>query len=105
MGHDRRERSGKLLIKPSEWAGSAPAPTQPDRSWERHPAREQRARRFKSHDQAEHQHQPCQPTPGQPPQRLTGDSALAWNRPIEIHLGHTDPSIPTFEQTETVPTT
>lgn len=35
---DAIDLPSELLIKPSEWAGSAPAPTRPDRSWERHPA-------------------------------------------------------------------
>ena len=70
MGHDRSERSGKLLIKPSECTGSAPAPTPPDRSRERHTAAKAEARRFTSHDEMEHQHQPCQPTPGQPQRDL-----------------------------------
>ena len=31
--------------------------------------------------------------------------AIAWNRPLEIHLGHAGPATPTFEQEETLPTT
>ncbi len=30
--------------------------------------------------------------------------ALAWNRPKEVHLGLADPTIPTFQTTETLPT-
>jgi transposase InsO family protein len=30
--------------------------------------------------------------------------ALAWNRPKEVHLGLADPTIPTFQTTETPPT-
>ena len=29
--------------------------------------------------------------------------AIAWNRPKEVHLGQADPTIPTFETTETLP--
>ncbi|WP_446698594.1 relaxase domain-containing protein [Agrococcus sp. KRD186] len=52
------------------------------------------ARRFKSHDQTEHQHPPCQPTPGQPPQRLTGASALVVDR-VEADRSSTDAPTPT----------
>jgi len=31
--------------------------------------------------------------------------AIAWNRPIEVHLGIADPTIPNFEIEETLPTT
>jgi hypothetical protein len=31
--------------------------------------------------------------------------AIAWNRPKEVHLGLADPTIPTFQATETLPTT
>jgi putative transposase len=31
--------------------------------------------------------------------------AIAWNRPLEVHLGHADPSTPTFEREEILPTT
>ncbi|HEX8858879.1 MAG TPA: IS3 family transposase [Actinomycetes bacterium] len=31
--------------------------------------------------------------------------AIAWNRPKEVHLGLADPAIPTFQTTETRPTT
>lgn len=31
--------------------------------------------------------------------------AIAWNRPLQVHLGQADPTIPTFEQEETLPTT
>lgn len=31
--------------------------------------------------------------------------AITWNRPIEVHLGLADPTIPTFEREETPPTT
>ena len=30
--------------------------------------------------------------------------AIAWNRPKEVHLGMADPTIPTFQTTETLPT-
>ena len=30
--------------------------------------------------------------------------ALAWNRPLHVHLGLADPTIPTFPTTETLPT-
>lgn len=30
--------------------------------------------------------------------------ALAWNRPKQVHLGLADPTIPTFQTTETLPT-
>jgi transposase InsO family protein len=30
--------------------------------------------------------------------------AIAWNRPLEVHLGLADPSIPTFQTTQTLPT-
>ena len=29
--------------------------------------------------------------------------ALSWNSPIEVHTGRADPSIPTFDQPETLP--
>ena len=31
--------------------------------------------------------------------------AIAWNRPREVHLGQADPTIPTFQTTEILPTT
>ena len=31
--------------------------------------------------------------------------AIAWNRPLEVHLGLADPTIPTFETEESLPTT
>lgn len=31
--------------------------------------------------------------------------AIAWNRPIDVHLGLADPTIPAFEREETLPTT
>ena len=31
--------------------------------------------------------------------------AIAWNRPEEVHLGLADPTIPTFQTTENLPTT
>ena len=31
--------------------------------------------------------------------------AIAWNRPLQVHLGQADPTIPTFEQEESLPTT
>jgi len=31
--------------------------------------------------------------------------AIAWNRPMEVHLGLADPTIPTFEREEILPTT
>jgi putative transposase len=31
--------------------------------------------------------------------------AIAWNRPKEVHLGLADPTIPTFETKEFLPTT
>jgi len=31
--------------------------------------------------------------------------AIAWNRPQEVHLGLADPTIPTFQSTEILPTT
>ncbi|WP_228375022.1 integrase core domain-containing protein [Demequina iriomotensis] len=31
--------------------------------------------------------------------------AIAWNRPAEVHLGLADPTIPTFETEEILPTT
>jgi transposase InsO family protein len=30
--------------------------------------------------------------------------ALAWNRPKQVHLGLADPTVPTFQSTETLPT-
>ena len=30
--------------------------------------------------------------------------AIAWNRPKEVHLGMADPTIPTFQPTEILPT-
>jgi hypothetical protein len=29
--------------------------------------------------------------------------ALSWNRPLEVHLGLANPTIPTFERAETLP--
>jgi transposase InsO family protein len=29
--------------------------------------------------------------------------AIAWNRPKDVHLGPADPTIPTFQATETLP--
>lgn len=31
--------------------------------------------------------------------------AIAWNRPLEVHLGLADPTIPNFEREEILPTT
>jgi len=31
--------------------------------------------------------------------------AIAWNRPLEVHLGLADPIIPNFEREEILPTT
>ena len=31
--------------------------------------------------------------------------AIAWNRPLEVHLGRASPTVPTFEQEEILPTT
>lgn len=31
--------------------------------------------------------------------------AITWNQPIEVHLGLADPTIPTFEREEILPTT
>ena len=31
--------------------------------------------------------------------------AIAWNRPLEVHLGHADPTIPNFDREEILPTT
>ncbi|EFP58448.1 hypothetical protein HMPREF0321_0167 [Dermacoccus sp. Ellin185] len=31
--------------------------------------------------------------------------AIAWNRPLDVHLGIADPTIPTFQTTEILPTT
>ena len=31
--------------------------------------------------------------------------AIAWNRPIEVHMGLADPTTPTFEREEILPTT
>ena len=31
--------------------------------------------------------------------------AIAWNRPMEVHLGLADPTIPNFEREEILPTT
>src|SRR5690625_4920840 len=36
ISHGHHKWSDKLLIKPSQWTGSAPVPTGPDRSWARH---------------------------------------------------------------------
>ena len=30
--------------------------------------------------------------------------ALAWNRPADVHTGRANPTIPTFEAVETLPT-
>ncbi len=30
--------------------------------------------------------------------------ALAWNRPLDVHLGRADPTTPTFQRLETLPT-
>lgn len=30
--------------------------------------------------------------------------ALAWNRPRDVHLGHADPTTPTFQTKEILPT-
>jgi putative transposase len=30
--------------------------------------------------------------------------AIAWNRPQQVHLGLADPTTPTFQATETLPT-
>lgn len=35
---------------------------------------------------------------------LRPHEALSWNRPKEVHLGLADPTIPTFQTTETLPT-
>jgi hypothetical protein len=39
-----------------------------------------------------------------PIQRSDPHEAIAWNRPKEVHLGQADPTIPTFQRTETLPT-
>ncbi len=31
--------------------------------------------------------------------------AIAWNRPEEVHMGLADPTIPTFETDQNLPTT
>ena len=31
--------------------------------------------------------------------------AISWTRPMEVHLGLADPTIPNFEREETLPTT
>ncbi|WP_245687807.1 integrase core domain-containing protein [Rhodococcus phenolicus] len=31
--------------------------------------------------------------------------AIAWNRPLKVHLGKADPTIPNFEREEILPTT
>ena len=31
------------------------------------------------------------------------DEALSWNRPLEVHLGLANPTIPTFERAEILP--
>ena len=31
--------------------------------------------------------------------------AIAWNRPLDVHLGLADPTIPNFEREEILPTT
>ena len=36
---------------------------------------------------------------------LRPHEAIAWNRPKEVHLGVADPKIPTFQATETLPST
>lgn len=33
------------------------------------------------------------------------NEAIAWNRPLEVQLGHADPTIPNFEREEILPTT
>ena len=37
--------------------------------------------------------------------RIRPHEAIAWNRPIEVHLGLADPTIPNFDREETLPTT
>jgi len=46
------------------------------------PTQGRKAKRFKSHDQAEHQHQPCQPTPGQPLRDLQTVQAHSTRSPL-----------------------
>ena len=29
--------------------------------------------------------------------------ALAWNRPLEVHLGNADPTVPTFQTEKSLP--
>ena len=36
---------------------------------------------------------------------LRPHETIAWNRPIEVHLGLADPTIPNFDSEETLPTT
>ena len=31
--------------------------------------------------------------------------AIAWNRPIEVHLGHADPKAPNFPEPQNLPST
>src|SRR5690625_852539 len=78
ISHGHHKWSDKLLIKPSQWTGSAPVPTGPDRSWARHskPIAE---------GQTLHESQPNgAPTPTLPAnprsatQRLTSASQSFW---------------------------
>src|SRR5690625_5231266 len=78
ISHGHHKWSDKLLIKPSQWTGSAPVPTGPDRSWARHskPIAE---------GQTLHESQPNRaPTPTLPAnprsatQRLTDASICLW---------------------------
>jgi hypothetical protein len=78
----RPSGSGRLLIKPSWWAGSAPVSRPNGQIPGRAPAT--RAKRFTSHARAKDRNQPCQPAPSQPPRDLqtihthwTGPSRLA----------------------------
>ena len=36
---------------------------------------------------------------------LRPHEAIAWNRPAEVHLGHADPTTPTFETKKILPKT
>src|SRR5690625_597225 len=84
ISHGHHKWSDKLLIKPSQWTGSAPVPTGPDRSWARHskPIAE---------GQTLHESQPNRaPTPTLPAnpssatQRLT--SASAFDFPLGLRM-------------------
>jgi putative transposase len=36
---------------------------------------------------------------------LRPHEALSWNRPLEVHLGLADPTVPNFPSTQILPTT